>query len=189
MGNIFLSEIIQSYAKNPNARGHGEYIYHNGYWAMDIEPATFYRASDTPTSSHILENEFISNTRYVFDMWIDTDTVVSGGNNVAGGLAVYYTDGTVDYTLRPVGNNTAPLGYQHCVFVSNASKSVAYMTSYYYTSTYVYYRADSYICPLDEIKLYKTGVFDVQNITESLTGTKNFEMVSGDISPTEIIEL
>lgn len=189
MGNIFLSETIQSYAKYPNSRGHGEYIFHNGYWAMDIEPATFYKASDEIKSSHILENEFIPNTQYVFDMWIDTDAVISGGSNVVGGLGVYYSDGSVDYTLRPLGNSSSPLGYQHCMFISPSDKSVSYVTSYYYTSTYVYFRADSYICPLDEIELHQTGVLNTQNITESLTGAKDFEIIQGNISPTEIIEL
>lgn len=189
MGNIFLSEIIQSYAKNPNARGHGEYIFHNGYWAMDIEPATFYKASDEVKSSRILQNEFIPNTRYVFEMWIDTDTCVSGGSNRIAGLQVYYTDGTSSQALCPVGNSEEPLGYQHCILISPAGKSVNYLYSYYYTSNYVYYRADSYICPFDEIYLYKTGVLETQNITESLTGTKNSEIKPGSLLPTEIIEL
>ena len=189
MSNIFLSEIIQSYAKYPNNRGHGEYVFHNGYWAMDIEPATFYKATDEIKSSRILQNEFIPNTRYVFDMWIDTDAIVSGGSNRLGGLMIYYTDGSGDQTCCPVGDQNNPKGYQHCFVITPANKSVNYLYAYYYTSNYVYFRADSYICPLDEIELHQTGVLNTQNITESLSGVKDFEILHGNISSTKIIEI
>lgn len=188
MGNIFLSETIQSYAKYPDSRGHGEYIFHNGYWAMDIEPATFYRASDEVKSSHVLDNEFLSNTRYIFDMWIDADALVSGGANRPGGFYIYYTDST-NTTFTVVGDSTTLPSYQHKILITPIGKSVNYIVPYYYTSTYCYFRADSYICPLNEINLQKTGVLNIQNITESLSGAKDFEIVHGNISPTEIIEL
>ena len=189
MSNIFLSETIQSYAKYPDRRGHGEYMFHNGYWAMDIEPATFYKSTDEIKSSHILQNEFILNTRYVFDMWIDTDAIVSGGSNKIGGLQIYYTDGSTDQTCCPIGDQANPKGYQHCHVITPANKSVDFLYAYYYTSNYCYFRADSYICPFDETYLYKTGVLETQNITESLTGIKNSEIKPGGLLPTEIIEL
>lgn len=188
MGNIFLSETVQSYAKYPNNRGHGEYVFHNGYWAMNIEPATFYKASDEVKSSHILENEFLLNTRYVFDMWIDADALVSGGANRPGGVTISYTDGS-KYDFTVIGDSSSLLGYQHKIFITPPNKTVDYITSYYYTTNYCYYRADSYICPFDETHLYKTGVLETQNITESLTGIKNSEIKPGGLLPTEIIEL
>lgn len=190
MSNIFLSETIQSYAKSPNARGHGEYVFHNGYWAMDIEPATFYKGSDEVKDAHVLSEEFIPNTRYVFDIWVDVDAIIYNDINRPAGLRIFYTDGSSDSSsLITTGSHDPATGYQHLFYVSPSNKSVDYLTVYYWSSSYVYYRADSYICPLDEIQLYQTGVLNIQNTTESLSGIKDFEILHGNISSTKIIEI
>ena len=199
MGNIFRQELIQQYVTDdytPTA-GIGEYVLRNGLWAMDIRPRPYYdNGNGTWAQTYnngnargkpVLEGYFTS-SRYVFDLWIDADDVISGDHQYAGGLVVYYTDNTYAY-LTVTGDNTNPIGFQHKFLITPTNKTVAHFRVSYSTSMPTFYRADSYICPLDEIKLHQTGVLDTQNITESLTGAKDFEIIQGNISPTEIIEL
>lgn len=188
MGNIFLQENIQQYLTDgyQNSAGIGEYVLRNDVWSMDIRPKPYYTAN--VGSNHVLDGFFQSNTRYIFDMWIDADDVYSSNANREAGIQIFYTDDSYT-TCYVVGNQSSPLGYQHKVVLSTSGKSVSHIRIRYSTSMPTYYRADSYICPFDETYLYKTGVLETQNITESLTGIKNSEIKPGGLLPTEIIEL
>ena len=157
------------YAYYPARQGRGELVFHNGYWSLDIEPATFYNSSLDPKSAQILKNEFTPNTQYIFDMWIEADNAVSGGANRPEGLIIYYTDGTYGYCCV-TGNNSNPLGYQHIVVKTNASKSVSYVNTYYYTSWPTYYRIDSVIVPASDPNISKQGIITSNNFTETLSG-------------------
>jgi hypothetical protein len=66
--------------------------------------------------------------------------------------------------LAPTGNKTSPKGWQQQYFITDASKSVHYISSYYYTSIPVYYRWDSYITPVLNPSLNKEGVFSSGNM-------------------------
>lgn len=169
MSNLFKTELIMPYAYNSTQRGHGELVYHNGFWSMDIEPNKFYNASLDPKSAPILQNEFSPNIQYLFDMWIDGDLAVSGGANRATGLSINYTDGTT-YSLTVVGNQTNPMGYQHKIFITPSGKSVKCINSYYYTSTPVYYRIDSLIIPVSHSNVLKEGIINSTQFTEILSG-------------------
>lgn len=167
--NLFKTELVMPYAYYPTRQGHGELMKHNGYWSMDIEPATFYNASLDPKSAPILQNEFSPNIQYLFDMWIDADLTVSGGANRSAGLSIVYTDGS-SYAFTVIGNQSSPLGYQHKVFVTPANKSVKNIASYYYSSYPTYYRIDSLIVPVSEPNISKKGIITSNQFTETLSG-------------------
>lgn len=169
MSNLFKTELVMPYAYYSTRQGHGELIKHNGYWSMDIEPATFYNSSLDPKAAPILQNEFSPNTQYLFDMWIDGDLTVYQNVNRPAGLSILYTDGT-SYPFTVTGNQSSPLGYQHKVFVTPADKSVKNVTSYYYTSFPTYYRIDSLIVPVSEPNISKKGIITSDQFTETLSG-------------------
>lgn len=169
MSNLFKTELVIPYAYYPNRQGHGELIKYNNYWSMDIEPATFYNPSLDPKSAPILKNEFLPNTQYLFDMWIDGDANTYQDINRPAGLSIIYADGT-SYTLVITGNKTNPMGYQHIVFITPPEKSVQNITSYYWTSTPTYYRIDSLIVPISDPNISKKGIITSSQFTETLSG-------------------
>ena len=174
--NIFTTENVEKYNTRGSAIGGGEYKLRNGYWSMDIRPAIFYNNYGTG-DSRLLQEEFQPNTQYYFDIWIDADDCKYNGNYVSGGLNIHYTDGTSD---------SASL-----VVVSTAGKSIQKLTVYYYTSTGMYYRADSFIVPLsDTTKLDKTGVFKSSEFNEQMTIPSDFhtKIGNGYIEVNEFIE-
>ena len=164
MSNIFTTENVSRYNTRGSTTGVGEYRLRNGYWSMDIRPAPFYQNYGTD-DSRLLQDEFVANTQYIFDLWIDTDDVIYNGNNVPGGLSLIYTDDTSDSTnMVFTGGNK---GFQHANFVSDPAKSVKKLVVYYYTSTPVYYRADSYIAPLSNSNnISKSGIIKSSIINE-----------------------
>ena len=101
-------------------------------------------------------------------MWIDTDSVIYNNNNVAGGMVIRYSDTSTDNTFVFTGGNK---GYQHKVLITPSNKTVQRLEFYYYTNTDVFYRIDSCICPLSNLKLHKTGIFEGANLLEE-TNTK-----------------
>ena len=153
--NLFTSENIQKYKLN-NSSGHGEWIKHNGENAIGIAPNRFY---SNETYVKVLENEFQPNTQYIFNLYIDTDHVVSSGKNVVGGIRVYYTDNTVT-NLTATGDQTNLKGWQNIYLISNPAKSVSHITIYYYTGARVPYRWDSYIGPLQTAQVEQPGLFN-----------------------------
>ena len=151
--NIFTSENVMKYRKSTSlTTGVGEWRTRNGQWAMNIAPNPFYVGGDTGYIQ-ILHDEFVPNTQYVLDIWVDVDDVIYNGNNVTGGLWLEYTDGSTQYAWTDVG----PKGWIHKRAITTAGKSVKGIHGYYYTSTNVYYRWDSYIVPYDTEKIAKTG--------------------------------
>ena len=152
--NIWTSENIIKYWDGTSATAKGEWVKRNGENAISIQPNNFHQNN---ASIQIFKEEFLPNTQYVINLYIDTDDVVYNGNNVAGGVSVVYTDGT-SVNLAPVGNKASPKGWQQKFLITDASKSVSYMTSYYYTSIPVYYRWDSYIIPYVEAGINKEGI-------------------------------
>lgn len=200
MSNLFLQENIQQYLTDDITvtAGGGEYVLRNGLWSMDIRPRAYYdsgsgtwaRTNNNGSAGaiHVLKGYFLPNTRYVFDFWIDADDDYYNDTVkwFAAGMTIKYTDNSTA-SLAVTGGDG--VGFQHKIVVTPSNKSVSHLTVNYYSSMPTYYRADSYICPFDEIHLYKTGVLETQNITESLTGTKNSEIKPGSLLSTEIIEL
>lgn len=176
--NIFTSENIIKY-RNSSAAGSGEWGVRNGEVAILIQPNKFYANS---VFVKVLEYEFKPNTRYVFDMWIDTDSVIYNNANRQAGLIVYYSDNTTDYTLSFVGGN---LGFVHKRLITPAGKSVAYLNIYYYTSVIVYYRWDSTITEYKspEVSIKKTGILETGNSKE-YPNRENASYVKGGLIET-----
>ena len=162
--NLFRSELITPLAKSGYTTRIGEIVEHNGDYAMNIAPAPFYKNISDDTSG-FLQGCFLSNTSYTFDMWIDVDSVIYNGNNVSGGLSIVYSDGTSDSTFVLVGGNK---GYQHRKLITPANKSIDRVSVYYYISTDVFYRLDSYICKTDDIsKIIKKGLIKNSNFIQT----------------------
>lgn len=164
--NIFTSENVAKYNTRGATAGVGEYVLRNGVWSMDIRPAPFYQNYGTG-DSRLLQDEFIPNTQYFINLWIDGDDTKYNGNYVACGLTVHYTDDST-YNLTVVGADGK--GFQHLEYLSDASKSVKKFTVYYYTSTPVYYRADSFVVPLSNTNsINKKGICATSDFTEYLS--------------------
>lgn len=166
--NIFTTENIAKYNTKNRTAGVGEYVLRNGFYSMDIRPEPFYQNftdANNNKISYILRNEFLPNTQYIIDLWIDGDDVVYNGNNVACGLTLYYTDGSTNTTTVITGGSR---GFQHKKYVTASGKSVRDFNVYYYTSSPVYYRADSYIIPLitNTTKIDKKGIFHTSDIIQ-----------------------
>ena len=179
--NIFTYENVSPYRRSGTNTYVGEWVQRNGEWAMQIAPSPFYTS---PNYHHVLENEFKPNTRYVFDIWFDTDDVIYNGNNVAGGFVIYTPSGTrIDSGQFAVAHTT---GFKHVRFVTPSGTSVGYIGIYYYTSIPVYYRWDSYIVPYDTQKLAHTGQGIVSHLAE---GASPCVFTSGGgINANEVIE-
>ena len=153
--NIWTSENFAKYKLN-NSSGHGEWFQHNGENAIGLSPARFYSNS---TYVKVLEEEFVPNTQYVFNLYLDTDNVLSSGNNVVGGIQIHYTDGTKE-TLTQKGDQTNLKGWQNMFLITNIAKSVSHITIYYYVGTRVPYRWDSYVGPLQIAQVEQPGLFN-----------------------------
>ncbi len=157
--NIWTSENIMKYWDGTSSTAKGEWTVRNGEPAISIQPNNFHQNS---AYIQIFKDEFLPNTQYAISLWMDVDDVIYNGNNVPGGMNIYYTDGT-SATLIFTGNKTNPKGWQNILFFTDASKSVAYMASHYYTSIPVYYRWDSYITPMQTPSIEQNGVIHGEN--------------------------
>ena len=176
--NIFTTENVEKYNTRGSTTGGGEYKLRNGYWAMDIRPAVFYQNYGTG-DSRLLQEEFQPNTQYYFDIWLDADDCKYNGNYVPGGLTICYTDGTSDSSsLVFSGDGT---GFKHRQCISNPDKSVQKLTVYYYTSTGMYYRADSFITPLaNTTNISQQGVLTSGEFNEQITIPSDFSAKLGE---------
>ena len=161
--NIFRSELIMPAAKAGRTTGIGEIVEHNGYYAMNIAPEPFYKNISNSVSG-ILQGQFFPNTSYIFDLWIDVDSVIYNGNNVVGGLYIVFTDGSLNDSFVFIGGNK---GWQHKKIITPSNKTIDRLSVRYYVSTDVFYRLDSYICPISSTKIIKQGILDTTNITEN----------------------
>lgn len=157
---------------------------------MDMRPAPFYQNwNDNGTNrTAVLRDEFIPGIQYVFDVWIDADNVIYNSNNVAAGFTVFYTDGTTDGTFVVTGGSGK--GFQHRQLVTNASKSVWFISPYYYVSEPVYYRCDSFICPLaNTTTAKKSGIITSSNFTEEDISPTSIRFGKGYVVANEFIEI
>ena len=186
--NIFTTENIAKYNTKGATAGIGEYTLRNGYWSMDIRPAPFWQNYETSKST-LLKDDFLPNTQYIIDLWIDGDDVIYNGSNVACGLQLYYTDGTSNASAVITGGNK---GFQHVQYVTNQNLSIDRLGVYYYVSQPVYYRADSFITPLyNTTAINKTGIINSGEIKEQSILTNNFstKLGKGYINANNIIEI
>ena len=147
--NIFLTN-LSKYNKNGTgqANGNGNWTYKDGILCRDIRPAAFYKNWNNRTESGILWEEFVPNKKYVFDVWVNTDDVISDGKNVTGGMCVHRSGDSEwgGLSCTHVGGNLGFVHYRY-TFVSD---SVTRLVVYYYTSMPTYYRWDSYLCLADQ---------------------------------------
>lgn len=160
--NLFRLEELNKVAYTPLT-----WTTRNGESAIGMGPNQMYRSG---TYSRILDGQFLPNTQYKFDLWMDADSVVYNGSNVPGGLTLFYTDGTSTYSSNSLiitGNSSNPMGFQHKVFYSDPSKSISHLITYYYIGVNVYYRWDSVIIPmLNSTSVEKTGIVDTGQFRE-----------------------
>jgi hypothetical protein len=187
--NIFTTENIAKYNTKPRYAGVGEYVLRNGVWAMDIRPEPFYQNYGTG-DSRLLSEEFQPNTQYIVDLWIDADDCKSSGNYVACGLTLVYTDNTTKADAVVTGADGK--GFQHVQYVTDPAKSVQKFTVYYYTSTPVYYRADSFVSPLSNTtSVGKNGIITSGEFNEQITTPSDFSVKFGKgyIEANEFIEI
>ena len=154
--NIFTSENLMKY-KLSDYSGHGEWFQHNGENAIGLSPVRFY---SNGTYVEVLKEEFIPNTQYVFNLYLDTDNILSGDNNVVGGIQIHYSDDTT-HNLTKKGDKTNLKGWQNIFYISDAEKSISHIRVYYYVGTRVPYRWDSYIGPLQNAQVEQPGLFNV----------------------------
>lgn len=170
MSNIFLSENIARHNTKGRTVGIGEWILRNGVWSMNIRPEPFYQnytAQDNTKLSYCLKEEFSPNTQYLFNLWIDTDDVISNGTNVFAGLVVIYSDGT-SYNIGQAKTN----GFKHFTYLSTTGKSIDRLSVYYYTSINVYYRGDSFIVPIiNNTNITKAGIINSGAFVETILPT------------------
>lgn len=152
---------------------------------MDIRPEPFYK--NFGDESYCLRDEFLPNTQYIVNVWIDGDDNISGGSNRACGFTLYYTDGTEETGAVITGGD---LGFQHVQYVTNPSKSVKQIGYYYYTSAYpILYRADSFIAPLtNSTSVRKSGIVTSGEFAESYTPPTSAKIGKGFILTNEFIE-
>lgn len=170
MSNIFTSENIMKDAKPTRVVGIGEYEKHNGFWALKVQPEPFYKNYSDDISA-CLYNCFKPDTQYYFDIWIcnDDDSV---GHYSRGGFVIRDTDGGYIYNFRVEGSDSSE--YTHITYLSDASKSLAFLAPAYSNNVPVYYRYDSFIVPVDSnVQINKNGIvncgeilqFDTDNLT------------------------
>lgn len=163
--NIFTAENLAQYINPSRAGSYGlnnMWTTNDGENCMNLPPSPFYWTSDGTYYKKILCDYFEEGKRYVFDLWIDSDTAISGNANRPQGLTIYYTDGTSEYTnTTVVGASGTGLSYQHKRYVTPAGKSVLGIGFYYYTSTDTFYRWDSSITEYDGTSFEKDTTADV----------------------------
>ena len=158
--NIWTSENIMKYWDGTSTTARGEWTKRNGENAIAIQPNNFY---ENAAYIKIFKDELLPNVRYVVCLHIDSDDVVYNGTNVGGGVILHYTDGTQIY-LSPTGSKTSPKGWQSYYHVTDPSKSLDHISSYYYTSVPVYYRWDSFIIPYNELQVQQQGIANINNL-------------------------
>lgn len=154
--NLFQTEWMLPY-RIRTAANYGEWVDRNGISSMRIGPLPYYNTANTDGSyAYVLHNEFQSGKRYLFDMWIDADNVVSGGKNVSAGIIIRYTDGTSYSLLVSAASTSGNSGFQHATYKTTEGKDVSGFTVYYYTSSPAYYRWDSSITEYVNTDIKKT---------------------------------
>lgn len=175
--NIWTSENIMKYQDGTKPNAKGEWTVRNGENAIAIQPINFY---ENGAYAQIFKEEFLPNTQYIISLYMDTDDVIYNEKNVAGGINVHYTDGSVIH-LNPVGDKSNPKGWQHKLLISDPLKSIDYISSYYYTSIPVYYRWDSFIVPLYSANVEANGTFITTQINNNFNLNDTASIQKGGI--------
>ena len=186
--NIFTTENVAKYNTKSRTAGIGGYVLRNGVWAMDIRPEPFYQNYGTG-DSRLLSEEFLPNTQYIIDLWIDADDCKYNGDYLAGGLRLYYTDSTYNNSATITGADNK--GFQHIQYATDPTKSVQKFVVYYSTNTPIYYRADSFVTPLANItNVTKQGIITSGEFNEQITTPSDFsaKFGKGYIEVNEFIE-
>ena len=161
---------------------------------MNIRPKPFYKNETNEEGTTIsagLRSEFVPNTQYIFNLWIDADdSINSSGSYKAQGMNIFYTDGT-NKTLYVTGNANLP-GFQHKFFITPADKSVDYIYIYYGLDVEAYYRYDSFIIPIQSPpSLNRHGVFNSELFLDNIstvTELNNFNIGNGYVAAGNYIE-
>ena len=154
--NIFTTENISKYAKSGYTTGIGEWVQRNGIWSMAINPSRFWDTTNK-TFLRVLANEFIENTQYVVNIYVDVDD-----NTSYGGIRVYYTDNT----YVNLSATTDESGFQFKYLVTDSSKSVRNIAINYNNAVNSYYRWDSYIMPFSSLSITKQNQLLSGNLIE-----------------------
>lgn len=183
--NILTTENLTKYNTKNWSGGVGEWVNRNGVWAMDIRPAPFYQNytdSSGNKISRVFTDEFMSASQWVFNLWIDGDAVISGGNNVACGMTIKYTD-TTRYDLTVTGGDK---GFQNKYYLTDSSKIVSHVEIYYYTSMPTYYRSDSFICPVgSDVQFNKNGIINAGHFYEAIEDENPARFYKGSVVSSE----
>ena len=155
--NIFTSENLQKYKINSSA-GHGEWSKHNGENAILLNPARFY---ENGTYIQVLKDEFVPNTQYVVNIYMDVDNITNSttGANGSEGIRVHYTDGETK-SLYKIGDKDNPKGWQNHFYITDSGKSVSHIVIYYNLGKSIPFRWDSYIGPLQANQVEQSGLFN-----------------------------
>lgn len=172
MINFWTLENIVKYRDpyNQNSNYNGYWTDRNGEKAIVMAPVPFWHSKNVDPDgvekfSKILFDELDATKTYLFDFWIDTDAVVSGGANRNGGLRLRNGDTYVDNnTFAPVSSGSDGWIHRRKIVTGVNNAGV-----YYYTNMPVYYRWDSFIVEYSETEFRKTGTvasFLVENREE-----------------------
>jgi len=168
--NILQIENLNEFATSTS--NYTAYTTRNGVKAFPMRPNWY--ASPYAT----LIGKFKENTQYLFDVWIDTDDVVSENVNRPGGFTIDYTDGSTSTSCIRTGNYSSPIGWQHILVITPAGKTISRIRIYYYTSVAYYFRADSFIAELKNTNIYKNGITEtgqfIENTDVAFIGTADF---------------
>ena len=184
--NILTTENLASHNTKGATSGVGEWVLRNGVWSIAISPAPYYQnyTVDGNKVSYCLKDEFISNTQYYVNLWMDGDDVYTSNAYRSCGLTIYYSDNT--YLNMVINSGSDGTGWNHKEAITDASKSVNRVEVYYYTNLPVYYRYDSFIIPLTaNAHINKNGVLNCDDVVESMGQMstrigKNYMMVGRD---------
>lgn len=179
--NLFTLENI-----NENALGKVGFTDRNGEQAVALPAHYFYFGENDDRNIH-LQGKFLPNTQYKFDFWIDYDDIIYEDINRMGGIVVFYTDGSADYSLCDSGDYYNHAGWKHKMLITDPSKSVKGIHVYYWTSTPAYYRYDSIIKKITSTDIQKSGVISTGQFRENTDGIKIYK--DGHIDSNQIIEI
>jgi len=179
--NVFRSELIMPFAKSNNSAGIGEIVLRNNEYAMDLRPEPFYH-NLSDTQSGVLQGYFRPGS-YIIDIWIDADENIYNGNYYECGIYIIYTDESSSGLYATGGDK----GWQHMRTITPADKTIDRIMFRYYDSKPTYYRLDSYMCYIGNVKLEKVGQLNTSNFVE----TSNVASITkgGSVLTTEFIEI
>ena len=153
------------------------------YGPCCVNPYTFY--DGTTGYQKILLNEFVPNTRYVFNIYIDTDDHYHNNTYTSAGIYIRYTDDTRDGSIY-CGNSSTPRGWQFKRYVTTAGKSVQNIEIGYNYGDASYIRWDSYIVAYDVEHICKNGQTQTSHLIED--ASKCSFIIGGGIDSNQLYE-